>query len=95
MQSISSESTLPTGDPETSAIELLHDHFLELTPDGKYVRWLRDHPRHPRNWSSLRKTYDIALICLLDLFMCVQTEFQPSLVNRLTILAEQHPALQV
>lgn len=74
MQSISSESTLGTSEPETSVIELLHDHFLELTPDGKYVRWLRDHPRHPRNWSSLRKTYDVALICLLDLFMYVQTK---------------------
>ncbi|KAI3291509.1 hypothetical protein DTO002I6_5762 [Penicillium roqueforti] len=69
MQSISSESTLSTGEPKASAIELLHDHYLELTPDGKYVRWLRDHPRHPRNWSSLRKTYDIVLICLLDLFI--------------------------
>lgn len=77
MQSTSSELTLPTGrtgEPETSAIELLHDHFLALTPDGKYVRWLRDHPRHPRNWSTIRKTYDIALVCLLDLFMCVQTK---------------------
>ena len=69
MQSISSESTLSTGEPEASAVELLKDHFLELTPDGRYVRWLGDHPRHPRNWSGLRKTYDIALICLLDLFM--------------------------
>jgi hypothetical protein len=76
MQSISSESTLPTEDPKASAIELLRDHFLELTPDGKYVRWLRDHPRHPRNWSGLRKSYDIVLICLLDLFMCDSTTSQ-------------------
>ncbi|KAJ5514149.1 Major facilitator superfamily domain general substrate transporter [Penicillium fimorum] len=69
MQSISSESTLPTDEPKVSALELLHEHYLELTPDGKYVRWMRNHPRHPRNWSGLRKTYDIVLICLLDLFI--------------------------
>lgn len=95
MQSISSESTLSTGEPKASAIELLHDHYLELTPDGKYVRWLRDHPRHPRNWSSLRKTYDIVLICLLDLFMYDQTKSQCYFVNKLTILLEQHPVPQV
>ena len=90
MQSISSESTLSTGEPKASVIELLHDHYLELTPDGNYVRWLRHHPRHPRNWSSLRKTYDTVLICLLDLFMCDQTQSQWCFVNKLTILPEQH-----
>lgn len=49
--------------------EHLRDHYLELTPDGKFVRWLRENPKHPRNWPSLRKTYDIGLICLLDLFV--------------------------
>ncbi|CAI7597405.1 unnamed protein product [Penicillium glandicola] len=69
MQSISSASTLTTDEPKASVIELLHEHYLELTTDGNYVRWLRDHPRHPRNWSGVRKTYDIVLICLLDLFI--------------------------
>ncbi|KAJ5132529.1 hypothetical protein N7448_006687 [Penicillium atrosanguineum] len=47
--------------------EHLRDHYLELTPDTKFVRWLRDNPRHPRNWPTNRKIYDTALICLLDL----------------------------
>lgn len=54
---------------KASPLVLLHEHSLELTPDGKYVRWLRDHPKHPRNWPGARKTYDMVLVCLLDLFM--------------------------
>ncbi|KAJ5130459.1 uncharacterized protein N7515_006498 [Penicillium bovifimosum] len=68
MQPVSSESSIST-EPKASILELLHEHYLELTPDGRYVRWLRDHPRHPRNWSGLRKGYDIILICLLDLII--------------------------
>lgn len=49
--------------------EHLRDHHLELTPDTKFVRWLRDNPKHPRNWPMNRKVYDTALICLLDLVM--------------------------
>ncbi|KAJ5333636.1 Major facilitator superfamily domain general substrate transporter [Penicillium brevicompactum] len=71
MHSISPESTVSTlmDEPKSSALVLLQEHSLELTPDGKYVRWLRDHPKHPRNWSTPRKTYDIIVICLLDLFI--------------------------
>jgi hypothetical protein len=49
--------------------EHLRDHYLELTPDTKFVRWLRDNPKHPRNWPTNRKIYDTALVCLLDLVM--------------------------
>lgn len=49
--------------------EHLRKHYFELTPDGSFVRWLRENPKHPRNWSVLRKTYDTGLICALDLFM--------------------------
>lgn len=49
--------------------EHLRDHYLELTPDGKFVRWLRENPKHPRNWPISRKVYDTGLVCLLDLFM--------------------------
>jgi hypothetical protein len=66
MHPISPEST---DEPKPSIQGLLYQNFLELTPDGKYVRWVRDHPRHPRNWSGFRKAYDIILVCLLDLFM--------------------------
>ncbi|CAG8412288.1 unnamed protein product [Penicillium salamii] len=72
MQPISPESTVSTvsiDEAKGSPLVLLHQHSLELTPDGKYVRWLRDHPKHPRNWSTPRKAYDLTLICLLDLFI--------------------------
>lgn len=75
MHPISPESTASTvsmGEAKASPLVLLHEHSLELTPDGKYVRWLRDHPKHPRNWSGARKTYDLILLCLLDLFMYVE-----------------------
>lgn len=49
--------------------EHLRDHYLELTPDTKFVRWLRENPKHPRNWPMGRKVYDIGLVCLLDLVM--------------------------
>ncbi|KAJ6083026.1 hypothetical protein N7467_007161 [Penicillium canescens] len=66
MHPISPEST---DEPKPSIQGLLYQNSLELTPDGKYVRWVRDHPRHPRNWSGFRKAYDIILVCLLDLFI--------------------------
>ncbi|KAJ5773952.1 hypothetical protein N7457_008848 [Penicillium paradoxum] len=69
MQPVSPESSISTDEPKAFILNLLHEHNLELTPDGKYVRWLRNHPRHPRNWSGLRKSYDIILVCLLDLFI--------------------------
>ncbi|KAJ5749211.1 uncharacterized protein N7511_010907 [Penicillium nucicola] len=68
MHAISPEST-SSDEPKPSIQGFLYQHSLELTPDGKYVRWMRDHPRHPRNWSGFRKAYDIILVCLLDLFI--------------------------
>ncbi|OGM47176.1 MFS multidrug transporter [Aspergillus bombycis] len=49
--------------------DYLADHHLEQTPDGQYIRWHRDNPLHPRNWSILRKCFDTGLILLLDFFL--------------------------
>lgn len=46
----------------------LTEQELELTPDGKYVRWANTNPRHPRNWHPLRKAYDIGVIILLEFY---------------------------
>ncbi|KAL4877939.1 major facilitator superfamily domain-containing protein [Aspergillus karnatakaensis] len=46
----------------------LNEHGLELTPDGKYVRWAASNKDHPRNWPGWRKVYDIGLVIFLDLF---------------------------
>ncbi|KAJ6166875.1 hypothetical protein N7470_002322 [Penicillium chermesinum] len=47
----------------------LQEYYLELTEDGRFVRWMRNNPKYPRNWTGLRKTYDTTVICLLDLFV--------------------------
>ncbi|KAJ5887813.1 hypothetical protein N7495_007854 [Penicillium taxi] len=48
---------------------LRNEHHLEITKDGKFVRWYRENPKHPRNWSTSRKIYDVGLVCLLDLII--------------------------
>ncbi|KAI2792833.1 hypothetical protein POX_b02876 [Penicillium oxalicum] len=58
-----------TEELEFSLHNYLQGHHLELTCDGKFVRWMRGNPKHPRNWPRLRKTYDTVVICLLDLFI--------------------------
>ncbi|KAL4909128.1 hypothetical protein BDW74DRAFT_174340 [Aspergillus multicolor] len=60
-----------TNDPSGQNADLqtvLHEHGLELTPDGEYVRWATSNQNHPRNWSAVRKVYDSSLIIFLDLF---------------------------
>ncbi|KAI9368611.1 major facilitator superfamily domain-containing protein [Aspergillus egyptiacus] len=46
----------------------LEEQGLEFTPDGQYVRWASTNPRHPRNWTQLRKAYDIGLIIFLEFY---------------------------
>ncbi|KAJ5625768.1 hypothetical protein N7510_002077 [Penicillium lagena] len=62
-------SSLLDSEPKTFVRKHLQDHNLELTVDGQFVRWQRDNPKHPRNWTVRRKCYDMGLICLLDLFI--------------------------
>ncbi|KAJ5577672.1 uncharacterized protein N7459_006636 [Penicillium hispanicum] len=54
---------------QESLREYLQDHYLELTPNGKFVRWHSENPKHPRNWSFTRKVFDVGLVCILDLFI--------------------------
>lgn len=49
----------------------LTEKELELTPDGRYIRWACSNPQHPRNWHPLRKAYDIGIIILLEFFTWV------------------------
>lgn len=48
----------------------LEKHGLEMG-DTNHVRWVKTNPRHPRNWSSWRKTYDFGLLIFLDFFTTV------------------------
>ena len=54
---------------DISLHNLLVAHGLGLAPDGSYVRWLKENPRHPRNWSKPRKFYDLIVIHLCDFFV--------------------------
>ena len=60
---------------DTKESSLLHaaltEQELELTPDGRYIRWASSNPRHPRNWRPLRKAYDISIIILLEFYTWV------------------------
>ncbi|KAG5984364.1 hypothetical protein E4U55_005039 [Claviceps digitariae] len=51
-----------------SVQDLLELHQLEYTPDGESIRWSVSNKRHPRNWSTWRKGYDVGLVIFLDFF---------------------------
>lgn len=39
---------------------------LEIAESG-YVVWRKDNPSHPRNWTGMRKAFDISLVVIFDL----------------------------
>ncbi|KAK1149558.1 hypothetical protein N8T08_005107 [Aspergillus melleus] len=51
--------------------EKLHQYGLRLADNGRSVVWKSDNPRHPRNWSTARKVYDVSWVIFLDLFSSV------------------------
>ncbi|PWY92312.1 MFS general substrate transporter [Aspergillus heteromorphus CBS 117.55] len=53
----------------TALDEYLLKNDLEFTNDGQFVRWGKDNKKHPRNWSTTRKVFDIGLIFMLDLIV--------------------------
>ncbi|KAE8138569.1 MFS multidrug transporter [Aspergillus pseudotamarii] len=60
--------TIPFSHDTDPLDECLFQHGLQLTPDSRFVRWLPTNQNHPRNWSFRRKTYDLTIINLVDLF---------------------------
>lgn len=44
----------------------LDSNGLELAADNCSVRWKQSNRKHPRNWPTTRKIYDIGLVFLLD-----------------------------
>ncbi|OQD77508.1 hypothetical protein PENDEC_c002G05180 [Penicillium decumbens] len=54
---------------DSSYVQSILDHYeLEFTSNGKLIRWSSSNKRHPRNWSTSRKTFDTSVITFLDLF---------------------------
>lgn len=65
-------STMKNGDIKEIPLQLaLKEQELELTSDGRYIRWANTNPRHPRNWHPLRKVFDIGVIILLEFYTLV------------------------
>ena len=54
--------------PTTSLLEeRLRFHGLQIVEKDR-VHWLSNNPEHPRNWTRTRKSFDVFMIVLLDLF---------------------------
>ncbi|KAG6006700.1 hypothetical protein E4U21_006775 [Claviceps maximensis] len=60
-----SQVTVTTSESVQNLLELYH---LEYTPDGESIRWSVSNKRHPRNWPTCRKVYDVGLVIFLDFF---------------------------
>lgn len=46
---------------------ILAQYGVKRTVDG-LVNWQRDCKKHPRNWSTRRKTFDATVIILFELY---------------------------
>jgi len=60
--------SLSTTSSTRSLEELLDRNGLGLGQDG-YVQWSMSSPDHPRNWSSMRKGFDLGLLVWLGFLM--------------------------
>lgn len=65
--------TIVSADSSKSSLTLPADELLlysglKIGNDG-YVQWAMDSPAHPRNWSRVRKVYDLGLILFLEFLM--------------------------
>lgn len=61
------EPDLLTSAASSVTPEQLDRYGLEIDAAG-YIGWRKDSPDHPRNWSVWRKTYDISLVMLFELY---------------------------
>lgn len=55
---------------------------LELNPQGA-IRWGKDNPAHPRNWSPWLKAYSSAVILILEFVTYVSSARTVNKVMRL------------
>lgn len=64
-------STSTTSVASTLTDEQVARLGLEIDPETAYIRWRKDSKDHPRNWSTLRKTYDTSLVMFLEFYTYV------------------------
>ena len=61
-----SSSSTTQGSPDRHTE--LDQHGLRLGAND-YVEWKPDEKQHPRNWSTQKKTYNVALVCFMECWM--------------------------
>ncbi|KAJ5290147.1 uncharacterized protein N7443_010400 [Penicillium atrosanguineum] len=59
---------LPASHDSSNIQSVLDAYGLEFTSDGKLIRWSASNKKHPRNWSTSRKSFDSSVIIFLELF---------------------------
>lgn len=69
---------------DQSFADELNRHGLLLN-DAGYVRWDKQNPKHPRNWSGKRKAYNTIVILCLEFITYVILEFDPNLGLKLKL----------
>jgi hypothetical protein len=57
--------------------EKVRSHSLQRTQSG-YLEWWKDHEEYPRNWSSRRKSFDIAIVLFFEFYSTVISTTGPS-----------------
>lgn len=63
---------IPTTQTRLEVNRALEIQGLKRTGDEKnLVGWAAMNPRHPRNWSSSRKGYDVTIIIFLEFYTWV------------------------
>lgn len=68
--SITPASSLNQNEIPTDAfIHSIKAHGLTLN-EAQYLRWDNSNPKHPRNWTGTRKTYNSTVILLLEFITC-------------------------
>ena len=51
--------------------ELVQNHGLEVNEEN-HIRWQKQNPKHPRNWSGKRKAFNTVVILLLEFITYVR-----------------------
>jgi hypothetical protein len=75
LRSVMEPSKLPSTTTSNSVDHILDELGLRLEDDD-HVKWKTDATAHPRNWSATRKSFNLGLVILLDLFTFVALCFK-------------------
>jgi hypothetical protein len=60
----------------SNSVDYILDKLGLRLEDDDYVKWKIDATAYPRNWSATRKSFNLGLVILLDLFTFVTLCFK-------------------